>query len=122
MTLLVTVDEAKDHLRVDHALDDDDIELKIEAASAAVLDYIGDSQYMFLDTGGDLLDLEDTSPDQAGLRALARVRQATFLLLTDWYTNRAPTATDVVDPKFGFGFLPRAVVALLHSLRTPTIA
>lgn len=122
MTQLVTLDEAKAHLRVDHGLDDDDITLKIEAASAAVLDYIGDTQYLFLDTGGDDLDLEDTSPDQAGLRARHTCRQATLLLLGEFYRNREPTATDPVDPQFGYGYLPRSVTALLYKLRTPTVA
>jgi hypothetical protein len=122
VTLLVTLDEAKSHLRVDHGLDDDDITIKIEAASAAVLEYIGDTQYLFLDTGGDDLDLADTSADQAGLRARHRAKQATLLLVGDWYRNREPTASDVIDPRFGFGHLPRAVVALLYGLRDPTIA
>ena len=122
MTMLVTLDQAKAHLRVQHDDEDDDITLKIEAASAAVLDYIGDAQYLFLDTGGDDLDLLDTSGDQAGLRAQHLARQATLMLLGEFFRNREPAATDVVDAKFGYGYLPRAVVALLNSLRTPTVA
>jgi len=122
MTLLVTLDEAKSHLRVDHGFDDDDITLKIEAASAAVLEYIGDTQYLFLDTGGDDLDLEDTTADQVGLRARHRARQATLLLIGDWFANREPTASDTVDPRFGYGYLPRSVIALLYTMRDPTIA
>ena len=122
MTQLVTLDQAKLHLRVDQDAEDDDITLKIEAASAAILDYIGDAQYLFLDTGGDELDLEDTSTDQAAHRAKHLCRQATLLVLGDFYRSREPTATDPVPAQFGYGYLPRAVVALLTSLRTPTIA
>lgn len=122
MTQLVTLDEAKAHLRVDHDEDDADIEIKIEAASAAILNHIGDSQYLFLDTGGDELDLEDTSTDQAAHRARHLCRQATLLMVGEFYRNREPAATDVVPERFGYGYLPRAVVALLASLRTPTIA
>lgn len=122
MTQLVTLDEAKAHLRVDHDEDDADIEIKIEAASAAILNYIGDAQYLFLDTGGDDLDLEDTSTDQAAHRARHLCRQATLLMVGEFYRNREPAATDVVPDRFGYGYLPRTVVALLHSLRTPTIA
>lgn len=122
MTQLVTLDEAKAHLRVDHDEDDADIEIKIEAASAAILNYIGDAQYLFLDTGGDELDLEDTSTDQAAHRARHLCRQATLLMVGEFYRNREPAATDVVPERFGYGYLPRAVVALLTSLRTPTIA
>jgi hypothetical protein len=122
MTMLVTLDEAKLHLRVDQDDDDDDITLKIEAASAAVLAYIQDSQYLFLDTGGDELDLYDTSTDQAAHRAKHLCRQATLLMVGEFYRNREPTATDVVPERFGYGYLPRAVVALLTPLRVPTLA
>ena len=122
MTMLVTLDEAKLHLRVDHDADDDDITLKIQAASASILGYIEDSQYLFLDTGGDELELDDTSTDQAAHRAKHLCRQATLLMVGEFYRNREPTATDVVPERFGYGYLPRAVVALLTSLRVPTIA
>lgn len=122
MTLLVTVDQAKAHLHVDNSADDDDIELKVSAASAAVLAYIGETQHLFLDTGGDPIDLEDTTADQAGLRALHIAQQATLLILADWFKNREPTASDVVDPRYGYAYLPRSVTALLYSLRDPTIA
>ena len=122
MTMLVTLDQAKLHLRVEHDSDDDDITLKIEAASAAILDYVGDSQYLFLDTGGDELTLDDTSTDQAAHRAKHLCRQATLLLVGEFYRNREPAATDVVPVQYGYGYLPRAVVALLTSLRTPTVA
>ena len=126
MTQLVTLADAKTHLRVDHDLDDNDIELKIEAASAAVLQYIGDTQYLFLDTGGEPIafDTTDTgtAPEQAALRALHTSRQAVLLLLSDFYRNRDPQPVDPVDSKFGYGYLPRAVTALLYPLRVPTIA
>jgi hypothetical protein len=122
--MLISLVQAKAHLRVDHDLDDDDITLKIEAASAAVLAYIGDTQYLFLDTGGEPIefDTSDTStqPEQAALRALHTCRQATMLLLGDWFSNREPKPSDVVHA--GYGYLPRAVVALLYPLRDPTIA
>lgn len=122
MTPLVTLEEAKRHLRVDHALDDDDIGLKINAASAAVLAYIGDTQYLFLDTGGELVEFDTTdtgtAPEEAALRALHLARQATLLLLGDFYRHRdsgAATSAPGAD-------LPLAVVALLRQLRMPTIA
>lgn len=122
MTMLVTLDEAKLHLRVDHNADDDDITLKIEAASAAILAYVEDSQYLFLDSGGEELDLYDTSTDQAAHRARHLCRQATLLMVAEFYRNREPAATDVMPDRFGYGYLPRAVVALLYSLRAPTLA
>lgn len=126
MTMLVTLEEAKAHLAMDHSADDALIALQVEAASAAVLAHIGDAQYLFLDTGGEPIyfDTTDTSTEleQAALRALHLCRQATLMMVGDFYRNREPAATDVVPERFGYGYLPRAVVALLSSLRTPTIA
>lgn len=124
MTMLATLDQAKAHIniRVEDTDQDEYITLLIESASAAILNYVGDAQYLFLDTGGDELDLEDTSTDQAAHRARHLCRQATLLMVGEFYRNREPAATDVVPDRFGYGYLPRAVVALLHSLRTPTIA
>lgn len=123
MTQLITLEEAKAHLRVDHNLDDDDIDAAITEASAAVLAYIGDSQYLFLDTSGDEIDLEDTSADQAGLRAQSTCKRATKILVGSFYRYRDGGSPDVrVDAKFGYGYLPAAVTALLYPLRDPTIA
>lgn len=119
MTLLATVDEAKAQLNLDHGLDDTLVETYIEAASAVVLDYVGDSQYLFLDTGGDPLDLDDTSADQAGLRARHRCKQATLLLVGDYYRNRSTGEMSVAAPGTD---LPVAIVAILRPLRTPTVA
>jgi hypothetical protein len=124
MTQLVTLDEAKAHLnlRAEDTDQDDYVTILIESASAAVLAYIGDAQYLFLDTGGDELELEETGLDQEGLRARHLARQATLLMVGEFFRNREPAATDVVPERFGYGYLPRAVVALLMSLRTPTVA
>jgi Phage QLRG family, putative DNA packaging. len=122
MTMLVTLEAAKAQIVVDHSFDDDHITRDIEAASAAVLEYIGDTQYMFLDTGGEILDL-DTSTEQKAFRALHLAQKATKLLLADWYKNRTPQSEDpFFAAQVGYGYLPRAVTALLYSLHTPTIA
>jgi len=121
MTKLVTLAQAKQRIRLDHTLDDADINLMIDAASGAVLQYIGDTQYQFLDTGGDLVDL-DPATEQAAIRALHVVKQATLVLITDWDKNRDGVNSAIVDPKWGYGYLPRPVVAILYPLRDPTIA
>jgi two-component system OmpR family response regulator len=79
MTQLVTLDQAKLHLRVDQDAEDDDITLKIEAASAAILDYIGDAQYLFLYTGGDELDLEATTEFLVLIAALLELKSRLML-------------------------------------------
>ena len=48
--MLVTLDEAKPHLRVDYDVDDELIESYIHAASEAVLNYLKDARYDFTDT------------------------------------------------------------------------
>ena len=121
MTLLVTLEEAKAQLAMDHDADDDMITLQIEAASAAILAHIGDAQDLFLDTGGDELELDEAT-EQPALRARHLCRQATLMMVGEFFRNREPAATDVVPERFGYAYLPRAVVALLASLRTPTIA
>lgn len=125
MTRLVTLEQAKDHCEVDIDAHDAKLEIYIEAASAAVLDYIGAAQYLFLDTGGEPIEFDttDTSTEleQSALRAQHLARQATLLLIEDFFRNRGPAATDVVPERFGYGYLPRAVVALLTPLRTPTL-
>ena len=119
MTLLVSLDEAKLHLNMDHDADDELITLYIHAVSGAVINYLGDVSFDFVDTGGNLVS--DTNDASDGPIPNV-VRQATLLLVGDFYRNREPTPADAVDPKFGYGYLPRAVVALLYPLRDPTIA
>jgi hypothetical protein len=115
MTLLVTLDQAKAHLRVDHDADDDDITFKIEAASQAILNYLGEAAYEFTDTGGEVLE------DSSGILTPRIVQYATLLLVGDFYMHREPTASDMVPVSYGYGYLPRAVIALLYNLRPPTI-
>ena len=120
MTMLVTLDEAKDHCEVTIDSHDEKITIYIKSASAAVLAYIGDSQYDFLDTGGEDLILDEAT-EQPALRARDLCRQATLLLVEDFFKNRGSSATDPVPERFGYGYLPRTVVALLMKLRTPTV-
>lgn len=122
MTMLLTLDEAKAHLRVMTEDEDDDITAIVEEASAAVLGHIGDAQYLFLDTGGDELTLDPVT-EQEAIRAQHIAKRATRLLVADFYRNREGSEqAGAVDAKFGYGYLPRAVVAVLYPLRTPTIA
>ena len=113
---LVTVDEAKLHLRVDHDEDDDSIDGFIYAASAAVLNYLGDAQFDFVDTSGELIE------DSSGTMIPYPVIQAVLLLVGVFYRYRESMGPDVIDSRYGYGYLPPAVVALLYPLRDPVIA
>jgi hypothetical protein len=107
VTLLVTLDQVKAHLRVDNDDEDDDLTLKIHAASAAVLSYLKDTAYLYVDTSGETIaDI----PYQ--------VQAATLLLMGAFYGNRGEDG----GQSSGFGnYLPPAVVALLYPLRVPTV-
>lgn len=107
---LVNLDQAKAHLRVDHDEDDDDIQQKIEAASAAVVTYLKSGADSFVDTSGEVI--ADVPQD---------VQFATLLLVGHFYKNREAQADDPV-PVFGYGYLPRGVMALLYPYRIPTLA
>ena len=112
MTMLVTLDEGKLHLRVTHDADDDDIILKIEAASEAVLDYLDDAGLVYVDSTGVMQVSHSELP--------RKLKQATLLLLGDFYCERESS-----QPKYEVGRdhdLQLAVVALLKPLRTPAIA
>lgn len=115
--MLVSLEQAKAHLRMDHDFDDSDITLKIEGASAAVLDYLKDYADSFLDSNGEVIEDSNGNPDVP-----YQVKAATLLMLGDLYANREPIPTDPVDAQYGYGYLPRAVIALLYPLREPTIA
>ena len=115
--MLVTLDQAKEHLRVDFDADDDLLTAYIHAASAAVLNYLKDAAYDFTDTSGEILT------DSSGTELTPYVvKQATLLMVGEFYRNREPKATDSVDAQYGYGYLPRAVVALLYTLRDPAFA
>ena len=115
--MLVTLDEAKAQISVDYDVSDDLITLQIHAASEAVLNYLKDARYAFTDTSGEVLT------DSSGAELTpAVVKQAVLYWVGEFFRNREPAATDVVDPQYGYGYPPRTVVALLYSLREPAYA
>lgn len=90
---MITLDEAKRHLRVDHTDEDADISLKLKLAGAIVQDYIGVNSTMSAFS-------EDVA-DAATLSALGEL-----------YANREAGA----DP------LSPSVKAILERLRAPGFA
>lgn len=112
---LVTVDEAKRHLRIDDdsGSDDSDIEMKIYAASRAVLNYISQSDPDFLDSFGE--PFEDSS---GSVDIPFDVKAATLLLLGDLYKERDAVNT----AEWEHGYLPKSVLSLLYPYRMPSLA
>jgi len=121
MTMIVTLEQAKAHLRVSHDSDDEDITLKIHAASGAIISYLKSAADVFLDTTGEVLGMSDSPPVSS---APYVVQQATLLLVGDFFKDREPSTEEVALTQFGhgYGYLPRAVVALLYPLRDPALS
>ncbi|HEY8355161.1 MAG TPA: head-tail connector protein [Methylophilaceae bacterium] len=117
--MLVTLDQAREHLRSDTDADDADLRLKIQAASAAVLDYLGGYSASFTDSSGNVL----TDSDGAPIGVPERVQQATLMMVAYLYRERDGSQKYAVPAQFGYGYaLPQGVTALLYSLRKPTVA
>lgn len=116
MTMIVTLQEASEHLRRDTTDDDADLTLKIHAASGAVLNYLKSGADAFKDTNGQFFT--DTNGD---ILCPFEVKAATLLLIGEFYKNREGEQSGEIDAQFGFGYLPRPVVALLYPLRDPAL-
>lgn len=115
MTMLVSLREARNHLRVDDDCDDDDITLKIKAASEAVLDYIG-ADWPWLVDGAPL---KDAAGDPI---CSFRVKAAVLFFVGEMYLNRESSQGGEVPTQWGYGYLPRPVIAMLYSMRDPAVA
>jgi hypothetical protein len=104
--MLVSLEAAKKRLKFDDAAEDDDLELAIEGASAAVMKY--------LDVSADVWE-EDSSgvvPDVPPV-----VANAVLALVGIW--KRDPSGVDMKE--WEMGYLPAPVTALLYPLRDPSL-
>lgn len=103
MNMIVTRAQAASHLRIDDAsVEAADLDLKIAAASAVVLDYL---EMEFADFGDSDSDGPPEIPEQ--------IQAATLLLVGEFHRNR-----DGGSANFGEANLPAPVRALLYPLKT----
>src|SRR5690606_21548533 len=94
---LVTLEEAKLQLRITDDAHDDDLNMKIKAASAAVVNYLHGTRNLYqpmLDSNGDFVTDNDgyyvADPgDSDGPQVREEVKAATLILLTDMFEKRA---------------------------------
>lgn len=107
MIELVTLDEAKMHLRIDEDYGDSDLTLKIQGGSAALLAYIQGSRDKVVAENGDLIDGEP----------LTRMQTALLVLLGYMDRNRGGEE----EEKLKQGELPYSVTMLIYDLRRTTI-
>lgn len=105
MVQLLTLDQVKQALIVDHDDDDEALELALEAASDRILSYLKAVPPFIV---GGAADLNAVPPS---------VKAATIMLVRRLYKPEGDQ-NDELEP----GQLPRRVTMLLHHLRTPTLA
>lgn len=113
--MLVTLDQAKAHLRVDTDAEDEDLTLRIHAASVAVLAYLKDSALQFTEADGSPL------VDSSGIVPVPyQVQVATLMLVGTLYGSRGEDGGQAAQIQMGY--LPPIVTAMLYPLRDPALA
>ena len=120
--MYVTLARAKQHLNMDHDLDDALIDAYIRASSEAVKNYLKSaSPYEverdsnddpIFDSSGDPIYVVDSSGEKVVKYA---VQAATMLMVGFLYKDRDENP----DSAFDRGYLPKPVTALLYPLRKP---
>lgn len=114
MALLVSLEDARAHLRIDTNDGDADLELKVKAASRAVLNYISNGADPFTDSTGE--PYEDSNG--VSMDIPEDVQSATLFLVGYLDRNRDSDP----DQAFDRGYLPAPVCALLVHYRDPSMA
>lgn len=116
MVMLVSLEQAREHLRVDTTDGDNDLLLKIKGASRAVLNYIVGSVRTshFTDSAGDVLE------DSAGVALYVPedVQIATLFVIGYYDRNRDSDRDKEADGLF----LPYPAKQLLIPYRDPSLA
>lgn len=119
--MLVTLDQARDHIRSDTDADDADLRLKIEAASSMVVSYLG--SFLEIDSEGD--PFQDSNGELIGLkdRHKKRLQMATLLQVAFLYRERDGSQEYTVPSQYGYGYgLCLGALTQLYDLRKPTVA
>jgi hypothetical protein len=112
--MLVSLTQAKSHLRIDTSAEDTYLALMIRAASRSVIEYVRSGADAFTDSAGDVI--EDSAGDPTGIPE--DVQAATLLLLGFLYRNRDENPANA----FERGYLPAPVTALLAPYRDPVLS
>lgn len=132
---LVTIDEAREHLRLDYddagGADDGWLAVFIPAISQAVALWLKDEWRLYVserDSGGEIVTDDNGNPvpaeDDEGYPIVQPVVRAAVLIEMDSaYQFRSGEGRDnVVTPDAGYGYvLNKASTALLSPLRRPTV-
>lgn len=106
MPMIVTRQQAADHLRIDDATDEaSDLDLKIYAASAVALDYIE-------------MDEEDFETDSDSDYVYPYQLQAAVLLLVGFMHSTRVPGQDTISAGYTQANLPANIRMLLYPLKT----
>ena len=122
MTMLVTLEDAKARLRIVHDAEDLDLELMIQQASAAVMNYLGRPLDYYTPEVASSSDSDSEIPlsssdGEAAIPVPPEVELATLLLVGILARDR-----DGVEAKdWEHGYLPKPVMAFLYPLRDPVM-
>lgn len=118
---LITLAQARAHVRVDHEVEDAQLDEFIESASAAVVNYLKGGADVFLNTLGLPEEIYGDSPAEVVAYAVPpEVQVATKLLVAYFFRNR--DGREPIPDGWQHGYLPLAVIALLYPLRDPALA
>jgi hypothetical protein len=118
--MLVTIEDAKARLRIVHDAEDLDLEMMIQQASAAVMNYLGKplDYYTASEYGSSDSDSEPVSSDgTVTIPVPAEVQLATLLLVGILYRDRDGTEAK----EWQHGYLPWPVTSFLYPLRDPVM-
>ena len=122
MTMLVTLEDAKARLRIVQDAEDLDLELMIQQASAAVMNYLGRPLDYYTPAVASSSDSESEIPlsssdGEVAIPVPPEVELATLLLVGILARDR-----DGVEAKdWEHGYLPKPVMAFLYPLRDPVM-
>ena len=124
MTDLVTLDDARNHLRTDRAADDAWLTVWITAISQAVALWLKDDWRLYepsglVDSNDDPIPLEDSN----GLVVRMVVKAAVLVELAQQYRFRDGSGAAAVPAHWGHGYtLGAGATSLLTPLRKSTVA
>lgn len=131
MTQFVSIEDARDHLRIDSYADDLWLDLFITAISSAVMSWLKDDWRCYqtvLDSNGD--PIEDSNGDQTpatddngDLIVLPQVKAAVLVELGQQYRFRDGSGAAAVPSHWGHGYvLGAGATSLLAILRKSTVS
>lgn len=117
MTMLISLKKASDHLRRDTNADNDDLELKIQAASDCVINYMdADATFLVLDSSGQI----EEDSDGVAIDVPPYVQIATLILVGIFYKDR--DSARFMQGGEDYGRLPFAVTSVLYPKKKPVFA